>query len=99
MSQAPSQEDFNRQVLDLFAQHGSESFAAPEGQTAAFTLFVEGDWVLAESADSPRHPYGTYCEFTRVMDQDELDKYMCDWVKSGEAYRLFLSMNVCRYNC
>ena len=48
-------DDFNQQVRALIAKHGPEAFAAPPGQYPQYTLFVEGDRVIAEDAGSPKH--------------------------------------------
>ena len=99
MAQALSQEVFNQQVLDLLKQHGAGVFAAVEGQFPMMTLFVEGDQVVAISADNPRHCYGAFCELPRPIDAAKVEDFVHKWIESGEAYSLYLSMNVCRYNC
>lgn len=98
MTEPLSREAFERQVRELFEQHGIESFAAPPGQLPARSLFVGSDGVVAEAADSPRHRYGAYCEIPagNLMDLATLVE---KWLNSGEAYDLYMSMNVCRYNC
>jgi hypothetical protein len=93
-----TRDDFNKQVRELFDQHGIEAFAAPAGQLPARSLFVDNGEIVAEPADSPRHRYGAYCEMPagNLMDvATQVEK----WLNSGEAYDLYLSMNVCRYNC
>ena len=99
MSQALSQSDFNQQVEQLFALHGVAAFAAPSGYYPQFTLFVEEETVVAESASSPRHRYGAFCELDKPLVGAALEKHVRHWLSSGEAYALYLSMNVCRYNC
>lgn len=99
MPQALSQSDFNQQVEQLFALHGVAAFAAPYGSFPKFTLFVEDETVVAESASSPRHRYGAFCELDKPLTGAALEKHVRHWLSSGEAYALYLSMNVCRYNC
>lgn len=99
MSQALKQSYFNQQVEQLFALHGVAAFAAPSGHYPQFTLFVEEETVVAESASSPRHRYGAFCELDKPLTGAELEKHVRQWLNSGEAYALYLSMNVCRYNC
>ncbi|ANJ66308.1 hypothetical protein A9404_01970 [Halothiobacillus diazotrophicus] len=99
MSQALSESEFNQQVEQLFAQHGIAAFAAPYGSVPPFTLFVEEDTVVAESASSPRHRYGAFCELDDPLTGEALETHVQHWLRSGEAYALYLSMNVCRYNC
>ena len=99
MSEALSQSDFDNQVARLFAAHGPAAFAAPLFGTPQYTLFVDGETVVAESSDSPRHQYGTFCELEDKLEGAALDAHVRDWLDSGEAYALYLSMNVCRYDC
>ena len=75
------------------------AFAAVAGQYPKYTLFVEGDRVVAESAESPRHRYGAFCELDHVLSGVASDDRVRQWLGSGEAYSLYLSMNVCRYSC
>ena len=98
-AEALSQSDFNRQVEALLAAHGPAAFAAPLFGTPAYTLFVDGETVVAESSDSPRHQYGSFCELEERLEGAELDAHVRQWLESGEAYALYLSMNVCRYDC
>jgi hypothetical protein len=99
MPQALTQTEFNQQVAQLFAVHGAAAFAAPSGHFPQLTLFVEDETVVAESATSPRHRYGAFCELDKALDGAVLEKQVRQWLSSGEAYALYLSMNVCRYNC
>ena len=99
MAQELSRSAFDRQVEALFEQHGAAAFAALEGHYPERTLFVEGDRVVAESADSPRHRYGTFCELEEPLDGAALEAYVRQWLASGDAYELYIGMNVCRYNC
>lgn len=107
MAQALSQTDFNQQVEELFAIHGAAAFAAPLGETPRYTLFVDGERVVAESAESPRHQYGAFCALETALEAaleaklkgDALDEHVRAWLDSGEAYELYLGMNVCRYDC
>lgn len=92
-----SQAGFNKQVLALISQHGIDKFISHDHQAAAFTLFVEGGEVIAEDDTSPRQPYGV-CFKTESSSKDIKQQAM-NWIHSGEAYELYLSMNVCRYNC
>lgn len=99
MPQALSQSNFNQQVEQLFALHGPAAFAAPSGHYPQLTLFVEEETVVAESVSSPRHRYGAFCELDKPLAGAALEKQVRHWLNSGEAYALYLSMNVCRYNC
>ena len=99
MTQELSRSDFDRQVEALFGQHGARAFAALEGQYPERTLFVEGEQVVAESADSPRHRYGTFCELEEPLSGAALEAHVRQWLASGDAYELYIGMNVCRYNC
>ncbi|MGD2119477.1 MAG: hypothetical protein PVG66_14035 [Chromatiales bacterium] len=90
---------FNRQVEQLFDKHGAAAFAALAGQLPPYTLFVEGGEVIAESAASPRHRYGVYCELPRRLTDEALPVHLNKWLQRGEAYDDYLGMNVCRYNC
>lgn len=99
MSVPLTQDEFEHQVEALFAAHGAGAFAASPGCLPVRTLFVDGAQVVAETADSPRHRYGAFCEPGREMDAAALNDYVWHWLRGGEAYRLYLSMNVCRYSC
>jgi hypothetical protein len=99
MNQALSKTEFNQRVEELFEAHGAASFAAVGGQYPRYTLFVVGDQVVVETADSPRHRYGAFCELDHVLDDVALDSHVRRWLRNGEAYNLYLSMNVCRYDC
>lgn len=99
MPQALSQSNFNHQVEQLFALHGPAAFAAPSGHYPQLTLFVEEETVVAESVSSPRHRYGAFCELDKPLAGVALEKHVRQWLSSAEAYALYLSMNVCRYNC
>lgn len=99
MNQALTQTEFNQQVEKLFAAHGAAAFAAAGGQYPQYTLFVVDDQVVAESADNPRHRYGAFCELDHALNDAARDAHVRRWLSSGEAYNLYLSMNVCRYNC
>jgi len=98
-AEALSQSEFNRQVEELFAAHGPAAFAAPLFGTPKYTLFVDGETVVAESGESPRHKYGTFCELEEALAGAALEAHVRQWLESGEAYALYLSMNVCRYDC
>jgi len=97
LSNPLSQTGFNWQVKQLFNKIGIENFVAHDFQPAAHSLFVEGSKVIAEDTSSPRHAYGVY--FTAENEEDDTKQQAIDWVDSGEAYEVYLSMNVCRYNC
>jgi hypothetical protein len=99
MNEPLSQNEFNRQVEALFETYGASAFAALASQYPKYTLFVEDDKVVAESAESPRHRYGAFCELDHALSGTALDDRVRQWLSSGEAYSLYLSMNVCRYNC
>ncbi|MGD8589918.1 MAG: hypothetical protein PVG22_13915 [Chromatiales bacterium] len=90
---------FKSQVECLLEQLGAAAFAALPGRLPDYTLFVETGTVIAEPRQSPRHPYGAYCEITRPSTDSALIKQVKKWLDSGEAYERYLSMNVCRYNC
>lgn len=99
MNEPLSQAVFNRQVEELFDIHGASAFAAVAGQYPKYTLFVEGDRVVAESAECPRHRYGAFCELDHALGDATLNDRVRQWLSSGEAYSLCLNMNVCRYSC
>ena len=97
--QPPGLTDFNKQVTDLIAQFGAEAFCSRSGELPEYTLFVEEDKVVAESRQSPRHPYGFFCTLNGDATENEMANHLAGWLQSGEAYQEFLAMNVCRYNC
>ena len=99
MATALSQADFSQQVQALIAEYGVAAFVAPLGQYPQYTLFVDGETVVAEVSSSPRHRYGGFCELSNSLKGGDLDRYVQQWLNSGEAYQLYLSMNVCRYDC
>ena len=99
MNEPLSQYEFNRQVEALFETYGASAFAAVASQHPQYTLFVEDDKVVAESAESPRHGYGAFCELDHALSDVAVDARVRQWLSCGEAYSLYLSMNVCRYNC
>jgi hypothetical protein len=90
---------FNRQVEELLDRLGAAAFTALPGQLPDYSLFVEVGSVIAEPRQSPRHPYGAYCEIIRPLADSALTRHVKQWLDSGEAYERYLSMNVCRYNC
>jgi hypothetical protein len=90
---------FKQQVLQLFTEHGAEAFAAAEGELPERTLFVDGSEVIAESAESPRHRYGAYCELDELSPGQDVAEFVMQWLEQGEAHERYLEMNVCRYNC
>ena len=90
---------FNRQVEKLINEHGASAFSAVAGQLAARTLFVDEAEVIAETADSPRHRYGVFCELPGPLADSVLETHIRRWLEQGEAHEQYLSMNVCRYNC
>lgn len=98
-AQELSRDDFDAQVAELIGQHGAEAFAGLWNQPPALTLFVEGQTVVAESADSPRHRYGAFCELDEPLTGAALTEWVQRWLHSGEAYELYVGMNVCRYHC
>jgi hypothetical protein len=99
MQQALTQLEFNTQVAALFARYGANAFAAPAGALPPYTLFVDGDTVVAEPASSPKHRYGAFCELPNGLAEARVVDYINQWLHRGEAYTVYLSMNVCRYNC
>ena len=90
---------FNTQAERLVAGYGAAAFTAPAGQLPQYTLFVDGGEVVAESAGSPRHRYGVYCELPRRLSGEALEAYVQKWLQRGTAHDDYLGMNVCRYNC
>lgn len=101
MNQPLTRNEFNRQVEVLFTAHSASAFAMVAGADPVCTLFVDGEQVVAEPQDSPRYRYGAFCELDRDrnLDGSALDDYVWQWLRGGEAYTLYLSMNVCRYGC
>lgn len=98
MAKALTPSEFNQQVAKLIGQYGAGAFAATEGHYPAYTLFVEQDTVIAEPASSPKHRYGAFCVLALPLDEARLAEHMNKWLNRGEAYTLYLSMNVCRYD-
>lgn len=90
---------FKRQVSALLERHGAAAFAARPGKRPDCSLFVDGGTVVAETRDSPRHPYGAYCEVEGSLDDAAVASRVRQWLERGEAYDHYLGMNVCRYNC
>ncbi len=90
---------FNRQVQALIERYGAQAFCARAGDAPKHSLFVEGGEVIAETAESPRHRYGVFCELDRTLADAEAEKQVDQWLRTGDAYERYLSMNVCRYNC
>ena len=90
---------YDRQVEALIAEHGASSFSAVGGSLPDYTLFVEGESVIAVAAGEPRHPYGAFCELPRELALPAVETVVRNWLQSGEAYNTYLSMNVCRNNC
>jgi len=90
---------FNHQAEALIRQHGASAFTALVGRLPRLTLFVDGGEVVAESAESPRHRYGVFCELDRPLEDTALDRRVWQWLQRGEAHERYLEMNVCRYNC
>ncbi len=98
MAKALTQSEFNQQVAGLFSEYGADAFAASVGNYPLYTLFVEGDTVIAEPASSAKHRYGAFCTLALPLDDARLAEHMNKWLNRGEAYALYLSMNVCRYD-
>ena len=90
---------FDRQVKALCETQGYETFAALPDARPAKSLFVDQGSVIAEGQDSPRFPYGTYCELPAATGPDEIKQAVERWIGSGQAYDSYLGMDVCRYNC
>lgn len=99
LSHPLTQAGFNHQTELLVKVKGALSFAAPAGKFPAYTLFVEGGEVIAEAPDSPRFRYGAFCELDKPVVDNGIDSLVEKWIKQGDAYNLYLNMNVCRYNC
>lgn len=95
----PDLAEFNTQVASLIEQLGAAAFCAPPGLSAEYSLFVEGDQVIAEPRGAPRHPYGVHCEISAGLSDSQIVDRFNKWLETGEAYEEFLGMNVCRYNC
>lgn len=89
-----SQQLFREQVEALFDHHGASAFAALAGTLPPMTLFVDGQNVVADSEQSPRHRYGVYCELNHPLHDEALAQYMRRWLESGEAYSTYISMKV-----
>lgn len=94
-----SEKGFRRQVESLIQKYGAEAFVAPDGERADVTLFVDAGEVVAETRGNPRHPYGAFLELGAGADTSDISGRVRHWLDSGEAYRHYLSMNVCRFNC
>jgi hypothetical protein len=94
-----SESGFKNQVSRLIDAHGAQAFAGVAGERADVTLFVDGGEVIAETRGNPRHPYGAFLELDSALDAASIIDRVQHWLASGEAYRQYLSMNVCRYNC
>lgn len=94
-----SQAGFEHQVRILVEQLGARSFCAVEFELPDYSLFVEAGQVVAEGRDQPRHRYGAWCELSTASAKDHAEGEVENWIASGTAYRQYLSMNVCRYNC
>lgn len=99
LSHPLSRAGFDRQAQQLLAEHGAIAFAAPPQKLPARTLFVEEGRVIAETAESPRHRYGAYCEIQPALPAAQIEAAVKKWLEQGEAYERYMSMNVCRYNC
>ena len=99
LSHPLSQTGFDRQVEKLVEQYGASAFAAVYPDVSERTLFVDVGEVIAEGHDSPRHPYGAYCELEELLEGDALQQFVLQWIADGEAYERYISMNVCRYGC
>ena len=91
--------DFDQQVAALIHHHGASAFAACWPNLSAYTLFVDEHAVIAEPADSPRHRYGAFCELDAPLTGTALTERVQLWLDSGEAFELYVGMNVCRYHC
>jgi hypothetical protein len=83
----------------LCETHGYEAFAALPDARPAKSLFVEQGTVTAESQDSPRFRYGTYCELPVSTNAGDIKQVVERWISSGQAYDSYLVMNLCRLNC
>ena len=90
---------FNQQARALIEQYGAAAFTAEYGQLPERSLFVEVGDVLAETAESPRHRYGAFCELEEPMSGQALEEHVAAWLDSQEAYEKYISMNICRYSC
>ena len=90
---------FDWQVKALCETQGYETFAALPDARPLKSLFVDQGSVIAEGQDSPRFPYGTYCELRAATGPEEIKQAVERWISSGQAYDSYLGMNVCRYNC
>lgn len=94
-----SQPGFDKQLFKLIESLGHASFASESGTYPQKTVFVEVGDVVAEGVESPRHKYGSFCEIAKGLDENAVVNTVERWINSGEAYRQYISSNVCRYNC
>jgi len=99
LSHPLSKSGFTLQVKKLVEQYGASAFAAVYPDIPERTLFVDVGEVVAEDRDSARHRYGAYCELQETMQGEELKQFVQQWLTGGDAYELYIGMNVCRYGC
>ena len=99
LSHPLSKAGFTLQVQKLVEQYGASVFAAEYPDIPERTLFVDVGEVVAEGHGSPRHRYGAYCELQEALQGEALEQFVQQWLTSGEAYELYIGMNVCRYGC
>ncbi|QEP41741.1 hypothetical protein D5085_00425 [Ectothiorhodospiraceae bacterium BW-2] len=95
----PTVAEFNRQIVSLMRQLGTQAFCAQPDKKPDYTLFIDGDQVVAEPKGAPRYPYGLYHTIDSGLSDTDIGHHVDRWLASGEAYQEFLAMNVCRYNC
>ncbi len=94
-----TEEYFNKQAKQLIKKYGAASFVASEGLRSQRTFFIENGEVIAESATSPKYPYGVYFELDKKVTDKDLTELVNNWIQSNKAYQDYGGMNICRYNC
>lgn len=93
MSEPLPREVFDAQLFAILAHHGGEALTARSGRPAALAVFAAEAALEPVTASDPRHRYGL-C-YSAEASAGSLE----DWITSGEAYKEYLSMNVCRFGC
>jgi DNA-directed RNA polymerase subunit L len=95
-----SPEAFNRQLMAVIADpEVAKKLALLPNKPNELSVFVEGDQVVLEGLDSPRFKYGLHLTLTEELMPQAVVNKVKNWVQSGEAYRDYISANVCRFSC
>lgn len=94
-----SEVSFNRQLMALINAYPSDHFISMPGQPEKGRIFVNQDILVAEGEESPRFKYGMALELDEVLPEQALSNKLKSWVSSGNAYRDYISINVCRFSC